>query len=748
MVIAKLDPKETLAAHTNELLKRFNKLKEDYKSIIEDEVIWELLYIAAKYHDTGKAYTHFQNRMRKRLGKDKVVTNLKHIPHNYLSPFFLPLRSMRLNKYDRRVLIEAIAYHHEREQSLDANYVRQIAEEDLVNQFQKVKEDFQSLNKEIHLPEDTTAFNVIEADLSRPRIKYHPDDEQAIKYILVKGLLHRLDHAASAGVEIELDRDYCLAELTSNYLKRVTNKDSNYLRPLQRFAKKHQDKNLILVAQTGMGKTEAALLWAGKDKTFFTVPLRVSLNALYNRVSRSMGYENCGLLHSTSAHHLSDSGVENWEVIYDHSRYLSNKLIFTTVDQILKFPFKFKGYEKYLATFAYSTIIIDEIQAYSPWIVAVIIKALEMIRSVGGKFMIITATLPRIYVDTMQEKKLIDENTIVEHFTDDNVVRHKIDVIAESIFSAVDEIIESSFEEKVLVIVNTVDQAVKLYKEIVNKKPESYVKLLHARFIQKDRQLLERELEEFASNKSTTGTWITTQIVEASMDIDFDKLFTELAPLDSLFQRFGRCYRKRAYDKEESNIHIFTKDVSGSGSVYNSDILRLSKDMLSNHLAEFDSTIYESTKMKMVETLYSKEKLQGTTYYRQFQTALRQLNFEDYTLSHHEAQAQLRGTDNVLIIPREIFDGIIHLFEQLEVEENKRKRTDLRREIETHTCSVRKSAFKKYLTSIDFYRKTKYGTYRLMNDVYILDRPYDFDRETYTGTGIVKEASASEGIFL
>ena len=50
--------------------------------------------------------------------------------------------------------------------------------------------------------------------------------------------------------------------------------------------------------------------------------------------------------------------------------------------------------------------------------------------------------------------------------------------------------------------------------------------------------------------------WIATQIVEASLDIDFDFLITESSTIDSLFQRFGRCYRKRSYDAEKPNVIV------------------------------------------------------------------------------------------------------------------------------------------------------------------------------------------------
>lgn len=88
MIIAKTNPIETLGEHTTELIKRYHKLYELYKDQITEPMVWKVLYLAVLYHDTGKAYTHFQNRMKKMLGKKIEQTDLVHIPHNYLSPFF------------------------------------------------------------------------------------------------------------------------------------------------------------------------------------------------------------------------------------------------------------------------------------------------------------------------------------------------------------------------------------------------------------------------------------------------------------------------------------------------------------------------------------------------------------------------------------------------------------------------------------------------------------------------------------
>lgn len=74
---------------------------------------------------------------------------------------------------------------------------------------------------------------------------------------------------------------------------------------MQKYVQAHQDENLVVIGQTGLGKTEAGLLWIGDNKGFFTLPLRTAINAIYERIREGIAdeedkryKEQVGILHS------------------------------------------------------------------------------------------------------------------------------------------------------------------------------------------------------------------------------------------------------------------------------------------------------------------------------------------------------------------------------------------------------------------------------------------------------------------
>lgn len=683
MLYAKSKPEESIQGHTQELLNRLEILQKNYgKHILENKKIeekqfWKLLHLACTYHDVGKVYTPFQNMIKEKLGKVQEKTEFNNtIKHEQLSPLFIPEEKLlELTEEEEKVLTQSIYYHHEREGiSLDRNIINEIILKDIIPRIKQLEEELEiPLN---HMPSNYYLGYVG----NEKRIK--EKDKMYIEYCLLKGLLHRLDYSASAHVEIEDITDKKIGDSIETVMQEKGFTENE----LQQYCRENHNENMVIIGSTGMGKTEAGLLWSNGNKTFFTLPIRISINAIYDRISEEYQYKPyVGLLHSSSLDYLESKngeGDEDSHLQNEEARNLSKKITTCTIDQIFTFVFKYTGYEKIYATFAYSKVIIDEIQAYSPEIVAVILKGLEMIHKMGGKFLIMTATLPRIYKEKLIEMGIPFKN---EQFLS-NVKRHKIEICQKEILEDVDKIIEKAKDKKILIIVNIVDKAIELYNTIKEQTDNVYT--LHSRFIKKDREEKERRIKEFAKDKNEHGVWITTQIVEASIDIDFDYLYTEMSTLDSLFQRLGRCYRKREWTKEECNVHIYTQNVSGIGGIYDKEIYEKSIELLEKYNGHI---LLEEDKVKMVDILYSNESLEETEFLKRFKEGSQILNnLIEYRTSKKEAQKILRNIENISVIPKEVYDENINLFENYKAEKDKEQKRKIRKEIEKLTTSITK----------------------------------------------------------
>ena len=678
---AKSNPIETIKEHTDKLLENLEILKKEYGEKITqsiempEERFWQLMKIVCKYHDTGKVFSGFQNAIREAIGEKLISTkfNNQEIKHEQISPMFVPYKQYEMTKKERKLVYQAIYYHHERDNKIhiDRELLEEIIKDDIEPNIEKIEKELQI---------EISKLSTLYLGMVEGQARITEGDELYNEYCIMKGLLHRLDHCSSAWITVEDETKEEIADFVEEFMKKQNFKEND----LQQFAEKNQDKNVIVIGSTGIGKTEGALLWSKNDKTFFTLPLRISINAIYDRIKDTIGYKHVGLLHSTALDYLDEKNEENEFNKIQQARNLYQKITTCTIDQIFPFVFKYRGYEKIYATLSYSKVVIDEIQAYSPEIVAVLLKGLQMINNLNGKFMVMTATLPRIYREKLQEMGIkFEYNEFIK-----DTKRHKFKIIDKSINEDIEEIKEKSKNKKVLIIVNTINKAIELYKVLENDGVEK-VNLLHSRFEQEDRSEKEINIKEFSKQKDKSGIWITTQIVEASLDIDFDMLYTEMSTLDSLFQRFGRCYRSREYEGKEPNVKIYIKETSGVGYIYDKEIYQKSIDLLQEYSGQI---LKEKTKIDLVDKLYSKEMLKNTEFYKNFNDAFRILdNIIDYDTSKKDAQRILRNIDNIDVIPKIIYDNNLNLFEEYSIELDKKKKYELKRRIDKLFISINSS---------------------------------------------------------
>ena len=377
---------------------------------------------------------------------------------------------------------------------------------------------------------------------------------------------------------------------------------------------------------------------------------------MFSRIKDKYSYPEVQLLHSNAVNHLLESEKYDYDDAmnaYRISKSLSAPLTICTVDQILSFCYKYEGCEILLSTLSYSKLIIDEIQSYSPDLIAKIIYALKLIKIAGGKFLIMTATFPPV-LEYFLEKEGIYKKELGKNYYSyiTKNARHKIRILDKDF--NYEEIKEKSKKNKILVICNTIKKAQEVYENLKNANP----RILHSRITGEDRINQEKEILKFSETEEY-GIWVTTQVVEASLDIDFDILYTEMCTADSLLQRLGRCFRKRVYNKKDPNVYINNTE-NGVGTVYDELIYKRSLNELRKYNEKF---FLENNKISYINRVYSADdpEMLRSKYYKEIERQLNRLKTYEYgDWNKDDAKNNFRDIRNINVIPKRIYDEMIN----------------------------------------------------------------------------------------
>jgi CRISPR-associated endonuclease/helicase Cas3 len=539
-------------------------------------------------------------------------------------------------------------------------------------------------------------------------------DENYYDFFVFLGILRRCDYAASGDIKIEKYIDGSLEDLFNNVGERIKNKinnngkfwQNNLLTDLRQ--KNSIPKFLVLVAPTGSGKTEFALLWGKemKRKLIYTLPLRVALNDLYDRFKgevingKKEGYfekeEWIDILHSTSFIEYIKGTTEKYDIEnqINSAKMFSAPALLTTPDQVFLTSLNFYGCDKLISIYPEASIVIDEIQTYNEEMAAIILKTLKTIEELEGNVLIITATFPPYFETFLNKYEIIEieKKDIKNNVKNYSLKRHKIKVYKENLIEENEDkkssneeeedsenysrdrskkgtnqilfnlLINDQFKNKnILIVLNTVNNAIIIFKKLEKIYKENLF-LLHSRLIEKEKTKRIKDIKSKINNGEKV-ILVATQVIEASVNIDFDVLITEVSTIDSQVQRWGRIYRNRDtdYQCKEPNIYVFVgKENNGGHSlnkgtkfVYDENVVEKTIEVLKDY--ENKCLEYEEER-KMIDDTFQK-KLNGKTLKKEYEDKIGELleNLKFFSIEKRsEAQRMFRNIAGVQVVIPEL----------------------------------------------------------------------------------------------
>jgi CRISPR-associated endonuclease/helicase Cas3 len=351
----------------------------------------------------------------------------------------------------------------------------------------------------------------------------------------------------------------------------------------------------LLEDVTGSGKTEAALLLAHRmmaagrvDGLYFALPTMATANGMYSRVEGlyerlfAEGEPSLVLAHGKTALYealrradrdIANDGVESatqhcaaW-LADTRKKALLASVGVGTIDQALLSVLPSKHGALRTLGLHRKVLIVDEVHACDAYMTTVLRRLLEFQASLGGSAILLSATLPlesrQSLIGAFQKPlgaapraKATDYPLLtsadaggVRELPCDAAPRSRRQVgvtFLDSADQAIDLLRSTADEGGCAVwIRNTVTDAIQAFERLAGR-PD--VHLFHARFVVGDRQRI--EADAFARFGKSSGPaerrgqiLISTQVVEQSLDLDFDVMVSDLAPIELLLQRAGRLHR-------------------------------------------------------------------------------------------------------------------------------------------------------------------------------------------------------------
>ena len=371
---------------------------------------------------------------------------------------------------------------------------------------------------------------------------------------------------------------------------------------------------ILIEAPMGTGKTETALtaseILSAKCHTngvFYGLPTQATSNAMLPRLASwliaEQGRYGLKLMHSKAnsvkAYQDLDKNnnvfINHW---YNHKLGSLEHFTIGTIDQLLQMSLSQRHLAfKHLA-FSGKTVIIDEVHTYDAYMQSYLQKTLKWLGEYHVPVIALSATLTHAIRQSLISSYLQKDVKLPTNlayplltYTENSIVKQQSDftksqsktVTIKSFTSDTPQEIAQKADAIVNqggicgIIVNSIARAQDIAKEI--KAPKI---LLHSSFLAQDRSNIEERILKTIENCPKKLVIIGTQVLEQSLDLDFDVLITDAAPMDLLLQRIGRLWRHNRKRPKNFTKPVCYVDTNSKSKAYQTDCFLYSRYLI-NH---------------------------------------------------------------------------------------------------------------------------------------------------------------------
>jgi CRISPR-associated endonuclease/helicase Cas3 len=388
-------------------------------------------------------------------------------------------------------------------------------------------------------------------------------EAEGLVAVLLQGAVTLADRSASANVELDAETPLPLRFM-----------DAIAAPYLHQAAAASTDGHLVLLSPTGSGKTESGLGWAsrqletmpGRPRLVWLLPYRASIDAIRDRFA---GYFGCGadgvgVLHATTAATLlsrvtcddqapGPEDARKVRAMAGAMRLFKQRVRVATPHQLLRAALAGPGHASVLLEQVNSVFVLDELHAYDPETFGRICAAMRLWEQLGSRVAVLSATLAPPMIELVRDS-LSAPVAIKSAAPGTAPVRHRL-VLDDQPLTAPASLhrIRGWLGDghSVLVVPNTVRTAQRVFQDLAPDPDDHDAVLLHSRFRLRDRTRIERRIRQRHPERQPGdpvrrggGLTVSTQVLEVSLCLDYDRGASEIAPVEAIAQRAGRVNRR------------------------------------------------------------------------------------------------------------------------------------------------------------------------------------------------------------